>query len=246
MEDGNESGKQTVDELAELRQRVAELERSAEERRALFGNMQNGFALHEIVLDESGKPVDYVFLDVNPAFEAQTGLRGEDLIGKRVTEALPGIERDSADWIGTYGEVALTGKSISFEDYPKALRRWYAVTAYRPREGQFAVVFTDITERKQAEDALQEAHDELEERVEERTARLQEANVSLSAQIAERKQAEEALREQARLQEGLLHINRAVQRMVRPSDLGQVMLVCLSEVRKIGMKAQTAAQDGDR
>ncbi len=122
--------------------------------KAMFENMQNGFALHEMVFDEAEKPIDYIFLDVNEAFEKQTALKREDIVGRRVTEVLPGTANDPADWINTYGNVVLTGDSICFENYSEALDKWYSVVAYRSKEGQFAVIFSDITGRKKAEQDL--------------------------------------------------------------------------------------------
>ena len=141
----------SVQDVTQTRQAYEMLQESEGRYRSLFENMQNGFALHEMVFDEAGQPVDYIFLDVNEPFEAQTTLKREDIIGRRVTEVLPGIEDDPADWIGTYGRVVLSGNSYTFENYSEALDRWYSVVAYRPNEGQFAVVFVDITERKRAE-----------------------------------------------------------------------------------------------
>jgi PAS domain S-box-containing protein len=145
-------------DVTERVQAEAALRESEERYRSLFENMETGFALHEMVFDATGKPVDYVFLDVNEAFERQTALRRGDLIGRRVTEALSGIEADPADWIGTYGKVVLSGESVSFESYTEALQRWYTVVAYRPQEGQFAVVFTDITDRKRMEEEVRKSH----------------------------------------------------------------------------------------
>ena len=116
--------------------------------KSLFNEMLDGFALHEIVCNENGNPVDYRFLAVNPAFERQTGLKGDDIVGKRVLEILPDTEQR---WIDVYGKVVLTGEPISFEEYSKALNRYYTVAAYRPAPGQFACIFADITERKMAE-----------------------------------------------------------------------------------------------
>ena len=119
--------------------------------RGLFESMNEGFALHELLYDESGEPCNYRFLDVNPAFERQTGLKREDVIGKTVHEALPGTE---PLWIKRYGEVALTGTPAHFESRSSVLGRDYEVFVYRPEPGQFAAVFMDVTDRRKAEEAL--------------------------------------------------------------------------------------------
>ncbi len=126
-----------------------------------FERMMDGFAYHKIVVDKAGKPVDYVFIEVNSAFERLTGLKREALIGKRITEVMPGVESDSADWIGVYGKVALTGEPVQFENYAMPLDKWYKVSAYCPKKGYFVALFEDITERKKAEGAVAKKQDEL-------------------------------------------------------------------------------------
>lgn len=116
----------------------------------LFARMLNGFAYHKIIVDDEGKPIDYVFLSVNKCFEDLTGLKKDFVIGKRVTEVLPNITNDPANWIGVYGKVALTGQPTTFENYSAPLTKWYSVSAYSPRKGYFVAIFEDITERKQA------------------------------------------------------------------------------------------------
>jgi PAS domain S-box-containing protein len=129
--------------------------RASEERyRTLFERMLNGFALHEIICDDDGRPVDYRFLEVNPAYERLTGLRASDLIGRTVREVLPGIEDF---WIETYGRVALTGEPAELESVAASLGRHYAVTAYSPKPGQFACIFADVSERVRAEEELRES-----------------------------------------------------------------------------------------
>ena len=138
-------------DVTESKQAEAALQESEERYRGLFESMNEGFALHELLYDETGEPCDYRFLDVNPAFERLTGLKRHDVVGKTVTEVLPDIE---PLWIKRYSKVALTGTPAHFESHTSALGRDYEVFAYRPAPGQFAVIFLDITDRKQAEEAL--------------------------------------------------------------------------------------------
>ncbi|MBV5313541.1 MAG: PAS domain S-box protein [Prolixibacteraceae bacterium] len=131
------------------RKQADDLLRESEERyRTLFTEMQEGFALHEIICDDNGHPCDYRFLEMNPAFERQTGLKADDIRGKRVLEVLPDNEKY---WIETFGKVALTGKFTQMENYSKALNKYYNVAVFSPKQNQFAVFLSDITERKLAE-----------------------------------------------------------------------------------------------
>ena len=119
--------------------------------------MLDGFAYHKIVVDKAGKPVDYVFLEVNHAFEKMTGLKRAQIIGKKVTEVLIGIEKDPADWIGVYGHVALTGEPVEFENHAEPLGKWYRISAYCPEKGYFVALFEDISERKKVDSELWQA-----------------------------------------------------------------------------------------
>ena len=177
-----------------LKQSEEALRESDAKYRSLFENMINGFAFHKIIVDEAGSPVDYVFLEANPAFERLTGLKLADIIGKRVCEVLPGIQNDPGDWIGRYGRTALTGQVVQFEQYTEALGKWYSVSAYSPMKGYFATVFEDITERKLSEEKLRKEHDLLEQRVRERTSELARANEEMEVEISERMRAETAVR----------------------------------------------------
>ena len=134
---------------------TAALSEAKQQYRTLFETMTEGFAMHEIITDTQGRPCDYRFLDVNPAFERLTGLKRADLVGKRVLEVLPNTE---PHWIDNYGSVVLTGKPLHMENYSAGLGRWYDVLAYRTAPQQFAVVFSDITQRKRAEESLRESH----------------------------------------------------------------------------------------
>lgn len=120
--------------------------RESERRyRSLFESMTEGFALHEIVCDETGAPCDYRFVEVNPAFERLTGLRRAEVIGRTIREVIPAIE---PEWIETYGAVALSGEPVRFERRAAALDREYEVFAYSPAPRQFAALFVDITGRR--------------------------------------------------------------------------------------------------
>jgi PAS domain S-box-containing protein len=170
----------------------------------LFENSINGFALHEILTDDEGKPTDYRFLDVNPAYSRMTGLSAELAVGKRVRELLPNIE---AYWIETFGRVAQMGESIRYTNYAIDLDRHYEVTAFCPEKGQFAVLVADVTEQvtqraalKKAVSDLEEANADLEElnasledMVRERTLDLETANVALRTRMEELERAQDEL-----------------------------------------------------
>jgi len=141
-------------EVVERRRAEEGLRKSESLYRSLFSNMTNGFAYHRVLLNDHGKAIDYLFLEINDAFEKLTGLKKKNVIGRKATEVLPGIEHDPADWIGIYGRIARGGEPVSFENYSEALRKWCSISAYSPEKGYFAAVFEDITERKQMEAEL--------------------------------------------------------------------------------------------
>jgi PAS domain S-box-containing protein len=156
------AGRWEVIESSEARTAKDALKRSEEKLQSLFSNMSEGFAYHRVVLDARGRPCDYIFLEVNKAFEQLTGLEKENIIGRKVTEVLPGIEKDRTDWIGKYGKAALTGKPTHFESYAELLKKWYSVSVFSPHRGHFAVTLSDITERKLGEEALKRSNQKLE------------------------------------------------------------------------------------
>ncbi|MFH0782769.1 MAG: diguanylate cyclase [Pseudomonadota bacterium] len=141
----------------ELNAKTRELQTSEEKYHLLIEHAVSAVASHKIVLDEVGQPVDYVFLSANPAFETHTGLRVTDILGRRFTEVVPGIEKPP--FIEIHNKVVLTGESVSFEEYSEPLGRYYFINAFRIGEGCFATIFIDITDRKRAEDAVKESEE---------------------------------------------------------------------------------------
>ncbi len=135
-------------------QDITDLKRAEQDYKMLFREMLNGFALHEIICDAAGKPVDYRFLAVNPAFEKMTGMKATQIINRTVLDIFPGIERC---WIETYGNVALSGRPVFFENNAADIGKHFQVTAFRPAPNQFACIFSDITELKRAEKSLKES-----------------------------------------------------------------------------------------
>ena len=121
--------------------------------KTLFETLIEGFCTIELIFDANGKPVDYRFLEINPAFEKQTGLKNAQ--GKLMRELAPNHE---AHWFELYGKVALTGEPVHFENEAKALGRYYDVRAYRvggADSRKVAILFNDVTEQKKAEGKLQ-------------------------------------------------------------------------------------------
>ncbi len=112
--------------------------------RNLFTGMMNGFAHHEIICDSSGTPVDYRFMEINPAFTSITGLQREDVIGRTFREVMPGAEQA---WIEQYGKIALDGGEAHFEQYNEGLNQHFEVHAYSTEHGWFATIFRDVSEK---------------------------------------------------------------------------------------------------
>jgi|GEM_PF-745326 len=137
---------------------VAALGVSEARYRALFESLDEGYCLLELLFDDEQRPIDYRFLEANRAFEEQTGLR--DALGKTARQLVPTLDES---WFRLYGDVALTGRSARFENHAPAMGRWFDVYASRvgPAEArQVALVFKDVTARKEAESARERALEE--------------------------------------------------------------------------------------
>jgi len=137
------------------------LRESEAQYRTLFNSMDEGFCTIEILSDPAGRPIDGRFLEVNVAFEKQTGV--QNARGKRMRELAPELEER---WFEAYGRVARTLQPARFENEAKQLGRWYDVYAFpvdEPQHNRIAVIFNDITDRRRREEQLRQANRDLEQ-----------------------------------------------------------------------------------
>ena len=145
------------------RKRGEEILRNSENKyRTLFSSMNEGAVLHEIIYDREGNPQDYIIIEVNPAFELITGLKKEDVIGKKATE----IYKDTP-YLDIYSETARSSRARLFEIYYPPMEKYFKISVYSPGKGKFATIFTDITSQKMADEAIKKLNSELLEKNEE-------------------------------------------------------------------------------
>src|SRR3989338_3643996 len=150
-----------IRDVTERKRLENELKESEESYRSLFENMIDGFAHCRMLFNDQNNPVDFVYLDVNKSFELLTGLK--NVVGKKVTEVIPGIKESHPELFDIYGRVALTGKPERFEIDFKTLAIWLVISVYSPKQGYFVAVFDNITERKKSEMELKQRIEELEQ-----------------------------------------------------------------------------------
>lgn len=145
--------------------------------RILINSISGGVQIAQILYNDRREPIDYLYLDANSVFAEITGLAKEEIIGRKATDFHPDI---GPEWFIKYGEIVETGKSENFETWSVTTGCWYNILVV-PLGAQdiFAIISTDITERKEMEEELRksksklkELHDSLEEKVAERTEEL--------------------------------------------------------------------------
>ena len=168
-------------DLTEHKRDEEELRESEEKYRSLFDNMLEGFAYCKIIVDKNNEPVDFEYIEINDAFEKLTGLKKEQVAGKRVTEAIPGIKKANPELFKVYGKVALTGKATNFDVYFVPLKIWLSISVYCPKKGYFVAVFDNITKRKRNEESLRES----ELKLQKQKSALEQKNIALREVISQ-------------------------------------------------------------
>jgi len=145
----------------DLKIRQDELRRSEERYHSLFKHMLNGMAYCKMEFDADGRPVDFIYLAVNDAFEKLTGLKNVE--GKRITEIMPSIRQDNPEFLELYGRVATTGQPEKRELLLKPLDLWLYISVYSVEKENFVAVFENITERRKAEKDYQSIFENVQE-----------------------------------------------------------------------------------
>ena len=129
----------------------AALRGSEQKLSEIYASMSEGLAIHELIFDSNGKAVDYLMLEVNPAYEKITGIHQQDVVNRKATE-LYSVEE--APYLDIYAEVECTSISRSFETYFPSMNKYFSISVFSPGKGKFVTVFRDITTQKRASEAL--------------------------------------------------------------------------------------------
>jgi PAS domain S-box-containing protein len=130
----------------------------------LLSKLSEGIAYCKILTDQKNKPVDWIYLDVNEAYEMIINIKKEEMVGKKATEIFAKKNQDPASWIRIYGAVALTGKSSTADHYCESCGKQHHISAHSLQNGYFVIVFEDITPCKETE-KLRHTKEDLEKKV---------------------------------------------------------------------------------
>jgi two-component system CheB/CheR fusion protein len=151
----------TLNNINKLKETQKDLKVSELKYKNLFEHLNEGFLHGRIITDENGKPIDWIYIDANPAFEKLIGLERKDFVGNRLMDILPYIQDDPTYWISTFGETAISDKEQYIKEYSTKEGRHYQVHLFSPAKGEFAATFADITELKNKKEALAVSEAEL-------------------------------------------------------------------------------------
>ena len=150
-------------EITDIKRTEQQLKASDERYRTLFNSIDEGFCIIEVLFDETNKPFDYRFLEINPAFEQLTGIPADEALrGTPISQLVPNFEER---WYQLYGKVAMTGEPVRTVEGSEAMGRWFDVNAFRvggDGSKKVAVLFNNITDRKKAEQNNERLLDQLE------------------------------------------------------------------------------------
>lgn len=151
----------TLNNINKLKETEQELAAQDKKYHKLFENLNEGFIHAKIITDLNNEPIDWEYIDVNPAYEKILGMKAKDLIGKRISTIFPDLKNDPNKWIQSYGETALTGKEQTIEGYVESLGKYFFVNVFCPKKGEFAGTISDFTDLKKKEEALSKSEAEL-------------------------------------------------------------------------------------
>lgn len=132
------------------------MKKTVKHYQTILEHLISGISLHQIIRDEKNNFIDFIFLDVNKAFEEITGLKRENIIGKKASEILPYIRKRKFDWFQLYNEIDVNNGRKNFEYYSVSVNKWYKVNVFSLEKNYFVTEFHDITELKRAEDKIKE------------------------------------------------------------------------------------------
>ena len=150
--DGRKVRCEVATDITERKQAEDKLKANEKKLSEIYASMTEGLALHEIINDHSGKAIDYIITDVNPAFEKITGLKRDQVIGKKASAAYGTGE---APYLDPYAGVASTGMPVTFEGHFAPMNKYFNISVFSPDNGKFATIFQDITDRKLAEESVE-------------------------------------------------------------------------------------------
>ncbi len=147
----NDMRQRLIDNLVRRRQADEALKESLKKYRSLFSSVNEGICLHKFIYDQKGQAIDYVILDVNPAYETILEKKAEDAIDIKASQ-LYGTGK--APYLDIYLKVTETGEPVTFETFFTPMKKYFRISVFSPGKGQFATLFTDITEKKNAEEQI--------------------------------------------------------------------------------------------